>query len=327
MRPTRLCTPALLVVLFISSGCPDSDRVFPPGLTVAEIFSLPDGQVVGPIAVSPEGRVAFSNGANIFTLDLLNLDAGPMQVTDSADGMSAFSPAFLSGDRLVFATTNSLTPNQIDLLAATSTTQLGSPAPATFATISASDLGLPADMALQGPAQIAINRGGSFGTGVINNSPFLFDFSGSPVGVTPVNDVFNGVGTGPVVQPFLSNDLTAFGFTNNAGQIGLTPFASGTFDTRGTTFVGPGAFPAFAPDGQLSFFDSAGLNLGTTQSGFRTFGLGSSGLTPATPAFTAAGNSFITTNASGTGLVQTTLPGSPVLPGSGSSLPGSGTLP
>src|SRR5262245_35330873 len=84
-------------VLFVGAAC---NSGLP--LTSSEVFRLTNGQAFGSVSLSPDARtLAFSDGQNIFTLDLTTPNAAPVQVTSATN---AFAPSFLSNGQLVFGT-------------------------------------------------------------------------------------------------------------------------------------------------------------------------------------------------------------------------------
>jgi hypothetical protein len=274
----------------------------PAGLTASEIMALTNGQAIGPVSVSPDGKLlAYSNGQNILTVDLTDPNLAPLQVTNQPAGVSAFTPNFLNNGQLVFGTLNPLNPDQFLFLSASPGTLFGSPVPATVGTLTAQDLGLGAGTALTAPTDLSLSNNGTLGVSTINNSPFMLNFGGTSVSATPLTDVFGE----PISNMALSPNGSQLAFTNSSGQVGLAPLSNGTLGTP--TLLGNGTFPSFTPTGQLAFFGSDGLNVGTLTGGFNTFGLGA-GFTPSFPVFSPLGNSFFMSN--GSSFLQSTLPGS-----------------
>src|SRR5262245_14298628 len=129
----------MFMSLLAIGGCPQVPSDNPAGLTSKDVFTLTNGKAVGTVAVSPNGNtLAFSDGGNIFTLDLTNPSATPVQVTSNLT--SAFAPNFLANGDLVFGSINPAQNNQIDLLMVNPAA--ASASPQLFRTITASDLGL-----------------------------------------------------------------------------------------------------------------------------------------------------------------------------------------
>ncbi len=298
MTRMRAAVFAAAATLLAARGCITSNR--PAGLTEQEIAELPSGKATGHVSVSANGRLlAYSDGTNIFTLDLKNPTAAPIQITSEPTGTLAFSPSFLSSGNLIYVTADQTNPSQFQLFAAAPGTTLGSPAPSVFGTITATDLGLAADTNLTVPAQVDVNGSGTLGIGTFNGQSYLISFNDGTVTATPLNDVFGQ----PVSNAVLSPDLSQIAFQNATGQIALVPLQNGAINAAVTTLMGQGTFPSFTPTGELGFFTSSGFNLGTIAKGFTTYSL-AAGMSPGFLAYSPTGSNFFSLNSTGTGILE-----------------------
>lgn len=303
--------------LLCLTGCPTNFSRPPSSLSSRTIHTLiAPLRVQGSIARSPDGNtIAFSNGQNIYTLDLTDPNARPVQLTNQT---SAFTPSFLDNGDIIFGSTSAGSLDTITFQRVSASAFQGSPAPTTVQTLTATDLRFAENTPLTAPTQFAFNPAGTSGIGTINNQPFIIDFGPSPISVTPLNDVFGE----PIINPVISSDGSTFAATTAEGQVISGPIVNGVVLPSDIQPVGPGSFPSFSPNGNLNFFTTNGFSFANGTGGFNSVGLGSPAFTPTFPSFAPDSNSFITTTANGSAFVDTSIPSAePGIPGFDGSPP------